>query len=259
MAQFDPSVPSIARVYDYFLGGKDNFAADRALAGQQIAIAPLIPVMARENRQFLSRAVTWAAGQGIDQFIDLGCGMPTGPNTHESARAVLPAARVAYVDNDPVVLGHLDALTAKGNPGVTVVAGDIREPEQILGALGGGIDLGRPACLVLGYLLHFATADAARDLVAGYTAALAAGSCVVISVVHADSDAADEGFGGYSKSVAPVYNHSAADFARFFGPLELVPPGAVDARRWQPDWEGSVALKKREGYVLAAVARVAAP
>jgi hypothetical protein len=258
VAQFDPSVPSIARVYDYFLGGKDNFAADRALADQQIAIAPLIPVMARENRQFLSRAVTWAAGQGIAQFIDLGCGMPTEPNTHESARAVIPAARVAYADNDPVVLGHLNALTAKGNPGVTAVAGDIREPAQILAAVAEGIDLGRPACLILGYLLHFSTAGAARELVASYTAALAPGSCVVISVVHADSDAADEGFGGYSKSVVPVYNHSAADFTRFFGPLELIPPGAVDARRWRPGWEGDLNLKKREGYVLAAVARVAA-
>ena len=125
MAQFDPSVPSIARVYDFFLGGKDNFAADRALAEEQIAFAPLIPALARENRQFLARAVTWAAHQGIAQFIDLGCGMPTTPNTHESARAVVPDAKVAYLDNDPVVLGHLNALVAKGDPGMTVVDGHV--------------------------------------------------------------------------------------------------------------------------------------
>lgn len=155
MAQFDPSVPSIARVYDFFLGGKDNFAADRALAEQQIAFAPLIPVLARENRQFLARAAAWAAHQRITQFIDLGCGMPTAPNTHESARAVAPDAKVAYVDNDPVVLSHLNALVAKGDPGITVVDGDVREQATILAAIASGIDLSAPACLIMGYLLHF--------------------------------------------------------------------------------------------------------
>jgi O-methyltransferase involved in polyketide biosynthesis len=256
VSTFDPSVPSIARVYDYFLGGKDNFAADRALAEQQIAFAPLIPVLARENRQFLARAVTWAANAGIDQFIDLGCGMPTEPSTHQAARAVIPDAKVAYVDNDPVVLAHLSALVAKGNPGITVVAGDVREPATIVPAVAAGLDLGRPACLIMGYLLHFADPEAARDLVASYAGALAPGSYVVISVVHADREDADESFGGYSKSVAPVYNHSAGDFARFFGPLDLLPPGAVDARQWHPEWEGAADLPKRDGHVLAAVAQV---
>jgi O-methyltransferase involved in polyketide biosynthesis len=256
VTQFNPSVPSIARVYDFFLGGKDNFAADRALAEQQIAFAPLIPVLARENRQFLARAVTWAAQQGVTQFIDLGCGMPTTPNTHEAARAVTPGARVAYVDNDPVVLAHLNALVAKGNPGITVVNGDIREPAAILAALADGIDLTRPACLIMGYLLHFAAPAAARELVAGYAAALASGSYIVVSVVRADRADADESFGGYSESVAPVYNHSPADFAGFFGPLELVPPGPVDARQWHPAWAGAADLERRDGYVLAAVAQV---
>jgi O-methyltransferase involved in polyketide biosynthesis len=257
VAEFDPSVPSIARVYDYFLGGKDNFAADRALAEQQITFAPLIPVLARENRQFLARTAAWAANQGIDQFIDLGCGMPTVPNTHESARAVNPIAKVAYVDNDPVVLSHLNALVAKGDPDITAVDGDVREPTTILAAIGnpGGIDLTRPACLIMGYLLHFLDPQAARELVTAYASALAPGSCVVISVIRADRGDADESFGGYSKAVARVYNHSPEDFASFFGPLELVPPGAVDARQWHPDWKGAADLKKRDGYVLAAVAR----
>lgn len=259
MAEFDPSVPSIARVYDFFLGGKDNFAADRTLAEAQIARAPLIPVLARENRQFLARAVRWTASQGTGQFIDLGCGMPTAPNTHESARAVQPAARVAYVDNDPVVLGHLNALLAKGDPGITVVAGDVREPAAILAAVADGIDLSRPACLVMGYLLHFCAPQTARDLVASYVSALAPGSYVVISVIRADRDDADESFGGYSKTVAPVYNHTPEDFASFFGSLELVPPGTVDARQWHPDWPGAAGLKKREGHVMAAVARVLRP
>jgi hypothetical protein len=257
VAEFDPSVPSIARVYDFFLGGKDNFAADRALAQQQIAFAPLIPVLARENRQFLARATTWAAQRGIGQFIDLGCGMPTAPNTHGAARSVNPDAKVAYVDNDAVVLGHLNALVAKGDPGITALDGDVRAPAAILAALGGpgGVDLTRAACLIMGYLLHFCAPAAARDLVSAYAEALAPGSYVVISVIRADRPDADESFGGYSKTVAPVYNHSPEDFAGFLGALELVPPGAVDARRWHPDWAGAADLKQRDGHVLAAVAR----
>jgi O-methyltransferase involved in polyketide biosynthesis len=253
---FDPHTPSIARVYDYFLGGKDNFAADREVADRQIAIAPLIPVIAVENRRFLARAVTWVANQGAGQFIDLGCGMPTVPNTHESARVVIGDARVAYVDNDPVVLSHLEALVAKGDPGVTVVAGDVREVSAILDRVREDIDLSAPVCLVMGYLLHFFAPEAARDLVAEYSAELAPGSYVVLSAIHADSKAADEGFGGYSSAVTSVYNHSVPNFAGFFGPMDLVPPGVVDARKWQPAWEEPVNLPKREGYVLAGVARI---
>jgi hypothetical protein len=230
VAQFDPSVPSIARVYDFFLGGKDNFAADRALAEEQIAFAPLIPVLARENRQFLARAVTWAAHQGIAQFIDLGCGMPTTPNTN--------------------------ALVGKGDPGITVVDGDVRGPAAMLGAIAGGVDLTEPACLIMGYLLHFSSPQAARDLVASYAAALAPGSYVVISVIRADRADADESFDGYSKSVATVYNHTPEDFATFVGPLELVSPGAVDARLWRPGWDDAASLRKRDGHVMAAVAQV---
>ena len=256
MHDFDPHTPAIARVYDYFLGGKDNFAADREVAERQIAIAPLIPVIALENRRFLARAVTWVANQGVGQFIDLGCGLPTVPNTHESARQVVDDARVAYIDNDPVVLSHLDALVAKGNPGVTVVAGDVREVAAIFDGVRADIDLSAPVCLIMGYLLHFFAPEAAAKLVADYLARLAPGSYLVLSAIHADSEAADEGFGGYSNAVASVYNHSVPDFAGFFGPLDLVPPGVVDARKWQPAWEEPVNLPKREGYVLAGVARV---
>src|SRR6266700_6795081 len=134
VADFDPSTPSIARVYDYLLDGKDNFAADREVAERLLDVAPLAAEVTRENRQFMARAVTWVAGQGISQFIDLGCGLPTVPNTHKTARAVTAGARVAYVDNDAVVLTHLRALAAKGDPGVTVVDGDVREADAILGA-----------------------------------------------------------------------------------------------------------------------------
>jgi O-methyltransferase involved in polyketide biosynthesis len=256
MADFDPATPSIARVYDYLLNGKDNFAADREVAERLMAVAPLTVEVTRENRQFLARAVTWAANQGISQFIDLGCGMPTAPNTHETARAITPGARVAYVDNDAVVLAHLRALVAKGNPGVTVVDGDVREADVILGAVAAGIDLAAPSCLLMGFLLHFFAPDAARDLVARYVAALAPGSYVVLSAGRADGETAKEGFGTYSSGAAQVYNHSVPEFAGFFGSLELVPPGVVDAREWRPDWEQPVHLPPREGQVIVGVARV---
>ncbi len=254
MTKFDPSAPSIARVYDYVLGGKDNFAADRELADRLLALIPLIAEMAVENRQFLSRAVTWVANQGIGQFIDLGCGLPTVPNTHESAQAVISDARVAYVDNDPVVVNHLKALLAKGNPGVSVVDGDVRDVATILGGVRAGLDLSEPVCLVVGYLLHFFTVDAARDLVARYAAALAPGSYVVLSALHAESEAADEGLGAYSSEAAPVYSHTVAEIASFFGPLELVPPGVVDARRWHPSLE-LPNLPPRDSQVIVGVAQ----
>jgi O-methyltransferase involved in polyketide biosynthesis len=163
---------------------------------------------------------------------------------------------VAYVDNDAVVLSHLRALAAKGNPGVTVVDGDVNEVATILDAVATGIDLSAPACLLMGFLLHFFAPDAARDLVARYAAALASGSYVVLSVGRADGEEAKEGFGTYSAGPAQVHNHSVPDFASFFGPLELVPPGVVDAREWRPDWEQAVHLPPRDGQVIVGVARV---
>jgi O-methyltransferase involved in polyketide biosynthesis len=220
-----------------------------------IAIAPLVPAITRENRQFLARAVAWAAKQGIGQFIDIGCGMPTTPNTLDSAREVIADARVAYVDNDPIVLSHLNALTAKGCAGVTVVAGDAREVPAILDSVSAGIDLSAPVCLVMGYLLHFFPADAARDLVAAYTAALAPGSSLVLSAIHVDRPGAEEGFDDYSTSVAQVHNHSVAEFISFFGPLEILPPGVVDARQWRT-WTEARQLSQREEYTIAGVARI---
>jgi O-methyltransferase involved in polyketide biosynthesis len=255
VAKFDPSTPSIARVYDYVLGGKDNFAADRELGDRLLALLPLIAEQSLQNRQFLSRAVTWAANQGIGQFIDLGCGLPTEPNTHESVQAIAEDARVAYVDNDPVVVTHLRALFAKGNPRVSVVDGDVRDVAAILDGVRAGLDLSAPACLVMGFLLHFFTAEAARDLVASYVSALAPGSYLVVSVIHPDeSDAADEGLSTYSSTAAPIYSHSLPDVASFFGSLDLLPPGIVNARQWRAGWEFQ-SLPHGDSYLLVGVAR----
>ena len=257
MADFDPSAPSIARVYDYLLDGKDNFAVDRDVALKLLAVAPIAADVMRENRQFLARATRWAAENGISQFIDLGCGMPTAPNTHQTAQAVTPGAHVAYVDIDAVVLAHLRALAAQGNPDVTVIDGDVREVAAILDAIGPGIDLTRPACLSMGALLHFFPPDDARDLVARYAAALAPGSYVVLSVGRADGDEESRGFGTYSSAgAARVYNHSVAEFTGFFGPLTLMPPGVIDAREWHPDDDQPVPPPPRPGQALVGVARV---
>jgi O-methyltransferase involved in polyketide biosynthesis len=257
VADFDPTTPSIARVYDYLLNGKDNFAVDREVADKLLAVAPIAALVMRENRQFLARAARWAAEQGISQFIDLGCGMPTTPNTHQSAQAVAGDAHVAYVDTDAVVLAHLRALAAQGNPGVTVIEGDVREVQVILDAISRAIDLSRPVCLLMGALLHFFPADEARDLVAAYVAALAPGSYVVLSVGRADGDAEAKGFGTYSSTgAAKAYNHSVTEFAGFFGPLSLVAPGVADAREWHPDDEQPTPLPPRPGQSLVGVARV---
>jgi O-methyltransferase involved in polyketide biosynthesis len=252
--EFNPNTPSVARVYDYVLGGKDNYAADREVADRLLTIVPLIADMGVENRQFLSRAATWAANQGISQFIDLGCGLPTTPNTHESVQAVTSGTRVAYIDNDPVVIRHLQALFAHGNPGVSVVDADVSDVSTVLDGVRGGLDLSAPACLLIGYLLHFYPAGAARDLVARYAAALAPGSCVVLSVLHYDGDAADEGQRTYSSEVASLYMHTLEEVTGFFGPLELVPPGVVDARQWHQDRE-LAGLPPRAGFVFSGIAR----
>src|SRR5579863_7104423 len=128
---FDPTKPNIARVWDYWLGGKDNFAVDRDLAQKMLEVHPPSAQMARENRRFLGRAVGYVAASGIRQFIDVGAGLPTAVNTHDIAREVDPGARVAYVDNDPIVISHARSLLAT-SPGVIAVPGDMRDPERIL-------------------------------------------------------------------------------------------------------------------------------
>ena len=256
MADFDPTTPSIARVYDYWLGGKDNFAADRELAERLNDLVPSTPVTLRENKAFLRLAVSWVASQGIRQFIDLGAGMPTAPATHETAQAVGSGVRVVYVDNDPVVLSHLNALAAVGNPGVTVVDGDVREPDTILPAVAQGIDLDKPACLIMGSLLHFSAPETARELVARYTAPLAAGSYLILSVGIASGEAAKRFVRMYSEGPTKLYQHSPEDFATFFGPLELLPPGVADARTWRPGLTELPTPTPREGWMAVGIARV---
>jgi hypothetical protein len=261
VSAFNPGSPSIARVYDFLLGGKDNFAADRELGERLLALNPLVSDLVRENRQFLTRAVAWVASQGISQFIDLGAGMPTSPSTHEVAQRARPGARAVYVDNDPVVVSHLRALRANGDPGVQALDADVRDADAILAAISGTasagvIDLREPACLIMGSLLHFFEPDAARDLVARYVAALAPGSYLVLSVGHGTGERADRFFAAYNDGAARAHNHPIAEIATFFGPLEMVSPGITEARLWRTDGADLPASPPRDSQVVVGVARV---
>jgi O-methyltransferase involved in polyketide biosynthesis len=254
---FDPNTPSIARVYDYFVGGKDNFAADRDLAERLIGALPDLLPTTVENKEFLARAVTWVANQGIRQFIDVGCGMPTPPTTDEVAREIHADARVAYIDSDPVVVSHLDALLAHGNPGVTVVDGDVRDAPGVLARVSEGIDLSQPSCLIMGALLHFFDVPDAQNLVASYVAALAPGSYVVLTMGLVLGERGDEFFRTYmADGPTKLYQHDAADFGSFFGPLELVKPGIGDGRTVRPGWAKAPVPSERDCAIIVGIARV---
>jgi len=254
---FDPHTPSSARIYDYLLGGKDSFAVDRSVADELITILPELAELVAENRRFLARASAWAARQGVRQFLDLGCGMPAEPTTHDVVQAVDAAAKVVYVDYDRVTISHLRALSEHGHEGVvSVVDADVRDVPGVLKDVARSLDLTQPACVIMGSLLHLFTADEARALVAGYVAALVPGSYLILSLGRGDGPGAVEFFRTYSGWAASAYNHSAADVASFFGSLSLVPPGLVDAREWRPAVPHLAPLPPRDGEALAGVALV---
>jgi O-methyltransferase involved in polyketide biosynthesis len=252
---FDPGTPSIARVWDYWLGGKDNFVADRQLAQKMLAINPLAAKMARENRQFLGRAVTYVVGRGTRQFIDVGAGLPTALNTHDIALQANPGARVAYVDNDPMVISHARALLASAE-GAVAVPGDMRDPAAVLAdpRLTSLINLSEPVCVILSGVLHFLPADQARQIAAGFTRAIAAGSYVIISVGTGQAEVAEPFSAAYT--AAPLYIHSPDEVMAFFDGLELVPPGVVPARGWKGGATRTPRLTPRATF-LAGVAHKA--
>lgn len=250
---FDPARPNTARVYSHLLGGKDNFPSDRAEADLLLSIYPPLAEMVQENRAFIAEAVTWAAGRGVGQFIDLGAGLPVTPAVHQTAQAILPAARVAYVDLDPLVLSHARALLA--GPDVAAVAADLSDPAAVLADqdLRAVINPAEPVCVILGAVLHFLDADAAREVTAGYARLIAPGSYVVISCAVYDDET-------LAKKLAAEYtagqfvNHTRKDFTSFFTGLDLVGPGVTEAQTWRA-WLSQPVLRHREGHVLAGVAR----
>jgi len=249
---FDTSRPSIARVYDVMLGGKDNFAADREVAAKLVAAYPLFANWAKDNRVFLGRAVSYAASRGVGQFIDVGSGLPTSPNTHEIARREVPRARVVYVDNDPMVIAHIRALLATDD-GIAAVEGDLRDPEAILAApqLAAVIDLSQPVCVLLVSVLHFVDEQTARKVAADFMRPAPAGSYLALSAGTGGPEFEQEL--GPLYTAADAYNHSPEQIRGFFGGLDLISPGLVDAGRWRPGW-APPPQPRRKATMLAGVA-----
>jgi hypothetical protein len=239
MQAFDPTVANVARIYDFLLDGKDNYAADRDAAQRLLDAVPGAARAARDNRRFLGRAVRFLAGEaGIRQFLDIGTGLPTRGNVHEIAQAVSPRARVVYADNDPVVVTHARALLADSLT-VTAVHGDLREPDHLLGLpdVKTFIDWDEPVAVLMVAVLHFledhenpwAAVDAYKDR-------MAPGSYLVLSHVTGDDTPGDiirQAAEVYEHASAPGLARSHAQIARFFGGLDMVAPGLVNPTQWR--------------------------
>jgi S-adenosyl methyltransferase len=243
MPDFDTSVAHIARVYDYWLGGKDNFAADRAAGDQAIQAFPNIPLSARANRAYQARVVRFLAGEaGIRQFLDIGTGIPTANHTHQVAQSVAPECRVVYVDNDPVVLLHARALLASHPAGATdYIDADLRDPQKILDGAERLLDYRRPvAVMLMAILQHVDDEHDPYAIVAALMGAMPPGSYLTLSHPASDIDAEA------MAKMAIVLNQMMAEkvtfrdraaAAGFFTDLELVEPGLVQASKWRPSSE----------------------
>jgi len=223
--------PNIARVWDYWLGGKDNFSADRELAEKMLEVHPVSAQMARDNREFLGRAVRYVAAVGVRQFIDVGAGLPTALNTHDIAQGVDVDAKVAYVDNDEMVISHARSLLAT-SPRVVAVPGDMLAPERILAdeRLTSLIDLAEPVCVIMSGVLHFTDAESARRVAACFSKAIVSGSYLIISCGTGSPSEGENFTSAYS--AARVYIHSRDQIESFFDGLSLVPPGVVPVGSW---------------------------
>jgi O-methyltransferase involved in polyketide biosynthesis len=239
--ELNAGVPHSARVWNYWLGGKDNFPADREVAEQFREAFPGVVDVARASRAFLTRAVRYLAGEaGVRQFLDVGTGLPTANNTHEVAQRVAPESRVVYVDNDPIVLAHARALLTGTPEGKTAyVDADLFEPDKILEAAAKTLDFDRPiALMLLGIMGHVGDYDEARSIVRRLLQPLPSGSYLALDdgTDVIDKAAVEEAQGAYNESGAiPYHPRSPQQIAGFFEGLELVEPGVVSCPRWRPD------------------------
>jgi hypothetical protein len=257
---FDASVPNAARVYDYFLGGKDHFPVDRELARKISAVLPGTADACRENREFMQRAVRFLAAEaGIRQFLDIGTGLPTMGNVHEIAQETAPGVRVAYVDYDPIVLVHARAILGISRD-VVVVEGDLRSPEAILAdeSLREHIDFSQPLAVLVVAVLHFvADSDKPYEVVRTLVDALPSGSYLVLT--HSTPDDVSEEVteamkAVYSNASAQVFPRSFADVAKFFEGLELIDPGVVNVTDWRPDPKAGPASHAPGSFIYCGVA-----
>ncbi|MFI8306589.1 SAM-dependent methyltransferase [Streptomyces sp. NPDC085927] len=255
----DITVPSVSRMYDYYLGGSHNFEVDREAARRAMEFMPGLPKIMQANRAFLHRAVRFAAGEGITQFLDIGSGIPTFGNVHEVAQAAAPGARVVYVDHDPVAVAHSQAVL-EGNEDAAVVAADLRKPREILDSheVGRLIDPNRPVALLLVAILHFVEdADDPYAAVAELRDALAPGSMLMLT--HASYEGIPlppERAGGavdvYKNIRNPLIMRSRDEIARFFEGYDMVEPGLVPMPKWRPD----TAPEDEDPYAFSAYAGV---
>jgi len=255
------STPNAARMYDYFLGGYHNFAVDRQAAERASAIYPEFPLVMRTNRAFLRRAVRFLVAQGIDQFLDFGSGIPTVGNVHEVAQDEQAAARVVYVDADPVAVAHSRAIL-QGNPHTAVLHADVREPEAILRRpeVQRLLDFGRPLGVLLVFLLHFVVDDAqASGLVRVLRDAMPPGSYLVLS--HGTVEGIPPAIATqlqrvYAGTDTPVRVRTHAEILQFFAGLEVMTPGLVYCPLWRPESDHDVLLDHPERSLgFAAVGR----
>jgi SAM-dependent methyltransferase len=243
----DPARPAAARIYDYLLGGKDNYAVDRAAAERVLTVAPDQRQLARANRAFAIRAVGALASAGIRQFVDLGTGFPTSPSVHEAARQAAPGARVVYVDYDPLVHVHNTALLAQDDQVVSVQA-DIRQPETILEHpdLNRLIDFGQPVGVLCVAVLHLVPdAEDPEGIVARFRDALCPGSYLALSQFTSDSDpdAMAELRAVAAGTAVETYFRPRERILRFFDGFEVVPPGLTDVEKWRQDGAAPTRLK----------------
>ena len=233
-AEINTAIAHPARVYDYLLGGKDNWPADREVAERMIQVIPYLGDEMLANRAFLRRTVRYAARQGVTQFLDIGTGIPTAGPTHETAHAVAPAARVVYVDNDASVLAHARALLVNDDRTYAVRA-DAREPATILEnpQVRSRLDLTRPVALMFVFLLHFITDEEIDGLLQRYTRDLAPGSMLIIS--HGLDTPTGRAATAPYKATAPLVPRTRAAIAELFAGWDLTAPGLVPIHEWHPD------------------------
>jgi hypothetical protein len=233
----DTTAPSIARMYDYALGGKDNYAIDRAAADRLSAVAPDVAELARANRAFVVRAVTIMAEAGVDQYLDLGCGLLTYPTVHEAARTIVPDARVVYVDHDPIVVAHARAAL-DGQPGLNAVHHDLREPSRVLRDPGTRALLRseEPLGLIMGSVLHFVDLGIGAQVVGHYLDKLAPGSHAAFSLAARDgvpTEVARDVEMVLRSASAPLAFRTTAQVEELIDGLELLDPGIVDVTQWR--------------------------
>ncbi len=238
----DTSVAHIARVYDYWLGGKNHFAADREAGDEAVGAYPDMHMSVRQNRAFLQRAVRYLAGAGIRQFLDIGTGLPSADNTHEVAQAVAPESRVVYVDNDPIVLAHARALLTSSPEGVTgYLDADARETGTIITEAGKLLDFGQPVAVMLIAVLHLIPEeDDPYQLVADLLAAVPSGSYLVVSHVASDLQRQSPGINAAAARLSQVMfqrvtARSQDQVLKLFNGLEILEPGIVPVQDWRPD------------------------